>query len=175
MVDARGGRATQKRLVLVGFMAAGKSTIGRLLAERLGMPFVDTDAELEKAHGLPVQEIFSQRGEPEFRRAERELILRLLAGESGVLSVGGGAFADAEVREALDRQAIVIWLDPPFELVLERLGRSGARPLASCRSPEELRRLWDERRIFYARAHIHVPTSDADPNSFVETIVRQLN
>jgi shikimate kinase len=175
VVDDSGDRARQKRLVLVGFMAGGKSTIGRLLAERLEMPFVDTDAELEKAYRLPVQDIFSQRGEPEFRKAERELILRLLVGEPGVLSVGGGAFADAEVRAALDRQATVIWLDPPFELILERLGRSGTRPLATGRSPEELRRLWDERRLFYALAHIHVPTSDADPRSFVETIVRQLD
>lgn len=170
-----GDRARQKHLVLVGFMAAGKSTIGRRLAERLGMPFVDTDAELEKAHGLSVGQIFSQRGEPEFRKAERELIFRLLAGEPQVLSVGGGAYVDDEVREALDRQATVIWLDPPFELILERLGRSGARPLASGRSPEELRRLWDERRKVYAAAPIHIPTSDADPDSFVETILQQLD
>jgi shikimate kinase len=155
-------------------MAAGKSTIGRLLAKRLEMGFVDTDAELEKAHGLPVREIFSQRGEPEFRKAERELIIRLLGEEPQVLSVGGGAYVDAGVREALDRQAIVIWLDPPFELILQRLGRSSARPLASGRSAEELRLLWDERREFYTRADIHVRTSDADPASFVETVLQQL-
>jgi shikimate kinase len=168
------GRGGQKHLVLVGFMAAGKSTIGRLLAERLGMPFVDTDAQLEKAHRLSVGEIFSQRGEPEFRKAERELILGLLAGEPQVLSVGGGAYVDEEVRQALDRQATVIWLDPPFELILERLGRSGSRPLASGRSAEELRRLWDTRCGVYIGAHIHVRTSDAEPLSFVETILHQL-
>jgi shikimate kinase len=173
-VPDSGEHARPKHLVLVGFMAAGKSTIGRLLAERLGMPFVDTDAELEKAHGLPVREIFSQRGEPEFRKAERALIFRLLAEEPQVLSVGGGAYVDDEVREALDRGATAIWLDPPFELILERLGRSSARPLASGRSPEELRQLWVERRRVYARAPIHIPASDADPDSFVETIIQQL-
>lgn len=174
MVHDNAERGGQKRLALVGFMAAGKSTIGRLLAERLGMPFVDTDAELEKAHRLSVGEIFSQRGEPEFRKAERELILGLLAGQPQVLSVGGGAYVDEEVREALDRQATVIWLDPPFELILERLGRSSARPLASGRSAEELRRLWDARRKAYAAAHIHIPTSDSAPVKFVEAIVEQL-
>jgi shikimate kinase len=167
-------RGGQKHLALVGFMAAGKSTIGRLLAERLGMPFVDTDAELEKAHRLSVGEIFSQRGEPEFRKAERELILGLLTGEPQVLSVGGGAYVDEQVRAALDRQATVIWLDPPFELILERLGRSGSRPLASGRSAEELRRLWDARCGVYVGAHIRVRTSDAEPLSFVETILHQL-
>jgi shikimate kinase len=174
VVDDSAGREGQKHLALVGFMGAGKSTIGRLLAERLGLPFVDTDAELEKAHRLSVGEIFSQRGEAQFRKAERELILGLLAGEPQVLSVGGGAYVDEEVREALDRQATVIWLDPPFELILERLSRSGSRPLASGRSAEELRRLWDARRGVYVGAHIHVRTSDAEPLSFVETILRQL-
>jgi shikimate kinase len=174
-VHASGEPAGQKHLVLVGFMAAGKSTIGRKLAERLGMPFADTDAGLEKAHGLSVGQIFAQRGEPEFRKAERALIFRLLAGEAQVLSVGGGAYVDDEIREALDRHATAIWLDPPFELILERLGKSSARPLASGRSPEELRRLWDERRKAYAAAPIHIPTSDADPDSFVETILQKLD
>ncbi|MEO7277039.1 MAG: shikimate kinase [Sphingomicrobium sp.] len=162
-------------LTLVGFMAAGKSTIGRLLAERLDIRFVDTDRALETAFGLSVGEIFDQLGEPAFRAAERELILRLLGGEPQVLSLGGGAYADATVRQAVNARAIAIWIDPPFDAIVERIGRSRARPLACGRSAEQLKLLWDERRTSYAAAHIHVPTSDAAPARFVDAIIAQLD
>ena len=155
-------------------MGAGKTTIGRLLAQRLAMQFLDSDREIERAFGLTVAEIFAERGEPAFREAERQLIFRLLSGPPTILSLGGGAYMDGRTREAVNQAAIAIWLDPPFELISDRLGRSTKRPLASARSSEELRSLWNERRGSYAQAHIHVVTSDGDPNEAVEQILAAL-
>ncbi len=155
-------------------MAAGKSTVGRTLAARLGLPFLDTDDEIEAAFGLSVADIFAQRGEGAFRTAERELILRLLGGEARVLSLGGGAYADRETREALNERATTVWLDPPFELILERMARSSKRPLVAASPAAELRQLWRARRESYAQAHIHVVTSEADPATAVERILNQL-
>ena len=162
----------RQSLVLVGFMAAGKTRIGRLLAERLGLPFVDTDKSIEQSFGLPVADIFRERGEPEFRKAERALIASLLAGEPKVVSIGGGAFLDAETRGALLAGARTIWLDPPFGVVLARLARSGSkRPLAAGKTPEDIRRLWEARRPFYAQAHVRIATSGGDPETVVKRIL----
>jgi shikimate kinase len=155
-------------------MAAGKSTIGRELAARLEMSFVDTDEEIEREFGLSVEEIFEQRGEGDFRAAEQRLIAGLLKGEARVLSVGGGAFADGETRVALNRAATTVWLDPPLELILERLGRSTRRPLAAGRSPAELRRLWEDRCQGYAQAQIRLATSQEAPAIAVDRIMERL-
>src|SRR5437868_2356931 len=123
-------RPVERSIVLVGFMAAGKSRIGRLLAQRLNLPFVDTDIRIEEISGIPIAQFFCERGETEFRKMERELILRLLQSEGAqVIALGGGAFVDPQTRDALNRQARTVWLDAPFELVLERLSRSATRPL----------------------------------------------
>ena len=155
-------------------MAAGKSRIGRLLAERLNVPFVDTDAEIEQAQGMAVAEIFRVRGEAEFRDAERRLISELMADGPQVIAVGGGAFVDAATRQTLNRSARTIWLDPSFELIAERVARSTSRPLASSRSQAELRQLWQERRRCYAEAHIRIEPFDGDPGLVVEEIVERL-
>jgi shikimate kinase len=155
-------------------MGTGKTTIGRSLAQRLGMPFFDTDREIEKAFGLSVPEIFAERGEPEFRATERELVSRLLPGPAKILSLGGGAYVDFQTREAVNRVATTVWLDPPFELILARLARSNMRPIASEKSPEELRRLWNERRASYANAHLRIVTSDGEPREAVEQILKAL-
>lgn len=156
-------------------MGAGKSKIGRLLAERLGLPFVDSDKAIEESAGLSVAEIFRERGEAAFREAERTLIARLLEEGPRVIALGGGAFVDERNRDALNRRARTVWLDAPFEQILARVKHSANRPLASDRSEAELRALWVERRPHYAEAHIHIGTWVADPARIVERIVAELN
>jgi len=156
-------------------MGVGKTTIGRSLARHLGMPFFDTDREIESALGFNVAEIFAERGESEFRAAERELVSRLLEGPAKILSLGGGAYADIQTREAVNQVAKAVWIDPPFELILERLARSSKRPLASGKSADELRHLWNERRASYANAHIRVVTSEGKPGEAVEQILKALS
>ena len=163
-----------KSIVLVGFMGAGKTTIGRRLADRLEMPFVDIDREIEAAFGLSVTEIFALHGEQEFRKAERGLVVDCIASGARVISVGGGCYVDDETRTAINDRAIAIWLDPPFELIIERLARSTTRPLASGKSPEELRELWARRRHCYAEANIRVETSEGDPEATIEKILKAL-
>jgi shikimate kinase len=155
-------------------MAVGKSRIGRLLAKRLSLPFVDTDSRIEEHFRRSITEIFGQLGEAEFRRAERQLISRLLSEEAQVISVGGGAFTDDRTREELNRQALTVWLDAPFDLVVARLGRSASRPLAASKSEPEIRALWDQRRGHYAQAHLRIETGKRDPERVVEQIISQL-
>ena len=168
-------RPTQRPIVLVGFMAAGKSRIGRLLARRLNLPFVDTDSRIEEHFRRSVTEIFSQLGEAEFRRAEREVISRLLSEEAQVISVGGGAFIDNETRSTVNGQAVTVWLDVPFDIVLARLSRSESRPLAAHKSEQEIRALWDQRRTYYAQAHLRIATGKRDPERVVDAIIAQLS
>lgn len=171
------GRAkpqAEQPIVLVGFMAAGKSRIGRILADRLKLPFVDTDREIENSCGVPIAQLFRERGETEFRKLERELILALLSRPPHVIAVGGGAFVNDETRDALNRRAVTVWLDAPFELILERLARSTDRPLAAGRSTSELRALFDERLGYYAEAQIRIDTSDADPARILARLIGKL-
>ena len=166
-------RAVQP-IVLVGFMAAGKSKIGRILADRLKLPFVDTDSEIERSCGIPIAQLFRERGEAEFRRLERELILALLSRPPQVIAIGGGAFANDETRDVLNRQALTVWLDAPFELILKRLTHSTDRPLAAGKSSSELRALFDERLRYYAKAQIRIDTSDADPARILAQLIGKL-
>src|SRR5258708_13662418 len=159
---------------MVGFMGVGKTTIGRLLARRLGMPFVNMDREMEKALGLSVAEILARHGQGEFRKMEREMIANQLGRKVQVIAVGGGSYEDAETRAAVNEQATAVWLDPPFELILERVARSSTRPLALGKSSKDLRRLWDERRKSYAEAHVRIVTRDAGPEEAVDRILEAL-
>lgn len=152
-------------------MAAGKSAIGRLLAERLSLPFADTDKLIEQSFGLSVAEIFHERGEAAFRDAERTLISRLVAGERQVIAVGGGVFTEPRNRDLLNRGARTVWLDPPFELILPRLERSAKRPLAANRSEDELRSLWDLRRNDYAQAQLRIRMPNTNPDQIVDQIL----
>lgn len=155
-------------------MAAGKSRVGRMLADRLSLNFVDSDAEIEAATRMSVADIFRHLGEPEFRRIERRTIADLVGGEPKVISIGGGAFVDPETREILNREATTIWLDPPFEVVWERVSRSNKRPLAAGKSADELRALWQSRREHYEHAHIHIPTSEGPAGQVVEAILEAI-
>ena len=164
-------------IVLVGLMGAGKSTVGRRLAKRLGLPFVDSDVAIEEASGSKTAELFERYGEHDFRDGERRLVARLVEGDVRVIATGGGAFNDPRTRDILNKRAITVWLDAPVEVLAERTSRRNNRPLLKKGDPAEiLGRLADERRGFYAEAQIHVRTNgDGAHGDVVETIVVALH
>jgi shikimate kinase len=160
-------------IYLVGFMGSGKSTIGRLLAERLGWSFFDTDEEIEAAGKMAIAEIFAARGEPEFRRIETEIVRRHVAwiegGHSAVMALGGGAFVEPPNRELLLNNGVTVWLDCPFEVVKRRVAQASHRPLA--RDPEKFAALYDSRREAYRLAEVRIPIESDDPAAAVEAIL----
>jgi len=160
-------------IYLVGFMGSGKSTIGRLLAERLGWHFVDLDDDIEAAAGMRIREIFDTRGEAEFRRMEREAMhLRVRAIERGwpcVLALGGGAIIAAENYEMVADNGVMVWLDCPLEMVQRRVASGTHRPLA--RDPEEFGRLYEARRASYERADYRIAIEGDDPMAAVEAVL----
>ena len=157
----RGGRA----VVLVGMPGAGKSSIGRRLAARLGLPFRDADTEIEAAAGLPITEIFARYGEPHFRDGERRVISRLLAGPPLVLATGGGAFADARTRAAVQASgAVSVWLRVPLPTLLRRVAGREHRPMFLNADPREvLERLIAARHPLFAEADVTVDCTDEPP------------
>jgi len=160
-------------IYVVGFMASGKSTVGRLLAQRLGWSFVDTDEEIEAAEGTAIAEIFDARGEAEFRRIETAIIhrhvRRIGQGSPAVVALGGGAFAKPANRALLQNNGVTVWLDCPFEVVERRVGLASHRPLA--RNPGQFAALYHARREVYALADVRVPIESDDPASVVEAIL----
>ena len=163
-------------IVFVGSMGAGKSTIGRRLAARLGMPFVDADAEIERAAGCSIEDIFAIHGEPAFRDGERKVIARLLAGPPHVLATGGGAFMDPGTRAAIRAAGISIWLRADLDLLMARVSRRNGRPLLAKGEPREvLRRLMDERHPTYAEADIVVDSVDGPHERTLQAVLRALD
>jgi len=159
-------------IVLVGLMGAGKSSLGRRLARRLGLPFVDSDEEIERAAGHSISEIFERFGEPSFRDGERRVIARLVEGAPKVIATGGGAFVDAETRRLILDRCLAIWLDADPELLAERVSRRDTRPLLKGKEPlPVLRDLAARRSPFYAEAHLRVPTGPAAHERAVEDII----
>jgi shikimate kinase len=160
-------------LYVVGFMASGKSTIGRHLAGQLGWSFFDTDVEIENAEKTSIASIFGTRGEAEFRRIESLIIGQhvhwIERGRPAVLALGGGAFAQQANRDLLMGNGIVIWLDCPLEVVKHRVSQAWHRPLA--RDPEKFAELYHARREFYALADLHVAIESDDPAVTVQTIL----
>jgi shikimate kinase len=146
-------------LYLVGFMASGKSTIGRALAEHIGWPFVDIDMEIEARAGRPIAQLFSEAGEPAFRDLETAVlkahISHVEVGQPRVMALGGGAFIQERNWQMIVNNGITLWLDCPLETVRRRLGDDTSRPLAVNRSG--LGQLFDDRRPLYARADYRVP------------------
>ena len=163
-------------IVLVGLMGAGKSTVGKRLANRLGLPFIDTDAAIEDAAGYSAAEIFERFGEQDFRDGERRLVARLIDGEVRVIATGGGAFVDPQTRALLNCSAITVWLDAPVEVLAERTGRRDTRPLLRSGDPKAtLARLAAERRPAYAEAHIHVKSGNGAHRDVVENILKAID
>lgn len=163
-------------VVLVGLMGAGKSTVGRRLAKRLGLPFVDSDAAIEDASGYSPAEVFERFGESNFRDAERRLVARLVDGEVRVIATGGGAYVEPETRELLNERAITVWLNAPVEVLANRTGRqTNTRPLLrNGNRKETLERLMAEREALYAQAHIHITSGDGAHGDVVDAIIAAL-
>jgi len=175
-VEARVARRLAGRtLVMVGMMGAGKSSVGRRLAARLGMPFVDADAEIEKAANASITEIFERHGEAYFRDGERRVIQRLLDGEAKVLATGGGAFVHPETRAAIKAQAISIWLKADRDVLMSRVRRRSNRPLLKTPDPEAvMQRLIEERYPLYAEATIHVQSREVAHEVVIDDILAAL-
>jgi shikimate kinase len=165
----------RRSVVLVGMMGAGKSSVGRRLSTRLGIPFIDADAEIEKAAGMTIAEIFSAHGEDYFRAGEMRVIARLLDGGPQVLATGGGAFMSAETRAAIRAKGISVWLRATIEVLVRRVKRRGDRPLLKTTDPvETLKRLMDERYPVYAEADLTVESRDVPHETIVEEIIEGL-
>jgi len=161
-------------IYLVGFMGSGKSTIGRLLADRLGWHFIDLDEEIEAAQGMSISRIFETRGETEFRRLEHEAmrarVHTIECGRPTVLALGGGAFVQPENYALVENNGITIWLDCPFEMVRRRVEGAPDRPLA--RDAESFARLYEARRESYKRADFRIAVEGDDPAAAVEAVLR---
>jgi shikimate kinase len=160
-------------IYLVGFMGSGKSTIGRLLAERLGWTFVDIDGEIEAAEKTSIANIFETCGEPGFRRLERAAIRaqvgRIESGVPAVVALGGGAFMDSNTRELLAASGITVWLDSPLSVLRQRVAQSTDRPLA--RDPQQFAALYAARRESYRLADVRVAVETDAAADVVELIL----
>ncbi|MEN3334960.1 MAG: shikimate kinase [Blastocatellia bacterium] len=159
-------------IFLVGFMGAGKTTVGQALAEAMGWQFVDLDPLIEQREGLTIREIFEMRGEPEFRRIEREAIAACREMSETVIALGGGAYIAEENRAQLREIGVTVWLDCPLEICLRRITGDAARPLL--RSREEMRELFERRRPAYALADLIVETGDRSPEELAAEILKLL-
>jgi shikimate kinase len=162
-------------VALVGLMGAGKSAIGKRLAQRLGLPFVDADEEIERAAGCSIAEFFERFGEQEFRAGERRVISRLLDGAPHVLSTGGGAYMDPETRAMLRAKAVTVWLRADLDVLYERVKRRGHRPLLKQGDPREvLGRLIQQRHPVYAEADIVVESTAQPAERTTEEVIAAL-
>jgi shikimate kinase len=158
-----------KSIVLVGLMGAGKSSVGRRLAQKLQMPFIDADTEIERAAGCTIPEFFERFGEEEFRRGERRVIQRILDGPPVVLATGGGAFMAEDTRAAIAEHAVSVWLKADLDVLFERVSRRQGRPLLAKKNPREvLRKLMEERYPVYALADLEVESRRGPIEATVE-------
>ncbi|MEE8563117.1 MAG: shikimate kinase [Alphaproteobacteria bacterium] len=167
--------ALKRPIVLVGLMGAGKSSIGRLVAARLGLEFVDADAEIESAAHASIAEIFETHGVAAFRSGERRVIERLLAGPVRVIATGGGAFMDNDTRRRIKTLAHSVWLKADLETLLKRVTRRAGRPLLKNKDPRAvLAALMAERDPVYAKADITVETSENPPAEVADRMIKLL-
>lgn len=161
----------ERPIFLVGFMGSGKTTVGKLLASQLQVPFVDLDEEIERQHGMTIFEMFKTYGEKYFREIEHEAIRGYAQREApaAVIALGGGAFAQPNNIDLIQKTGISIWLDVPLEELEKRVLGSPQRPLAQ--QPEKFRQLYEQRRPFYAQAHLHIEAQGKTPGQIVEEIL----
>ncbi len=167
--------AVPRSLVLVGLMGAGKSSVGKRLAARLGLPFFDADTEIEKAAGASIPDIFAEHGETAFRDGERRVIARLLEQSPIVLATGGGAFMNEETRARIRERALSVWLKAELDVLVRRCARRSNRPLLLQGDPRSvLAGLMAQRYPVYAEADITVLTGDGPHEGVVERIIAEL-
>lgn len=173
IITALGGRS----IVLVGMMGAGKSTIGRRLSARLGIPFLDADSEIELAHaGMTIPEIFAAHGEPYFRDGEARVIARLLDSGPAVIATGGGAVMREETRERIRDKAVSIWLKADADIIMRRVKRRSDRPLLHTADPEAtIGRLIGEREPVYRLADLTVWSRDVPHEKIVDECIEALH
>ncbi len=177
-----GGRAggpasapIDRPIVLVGLMGVGKTTVGRRLALRMNLPFVDADHEIEAASGMTVAEIFAKYGEEYFRDGERRVIARLIDGTPKVIATGGGAFINDDTRALILRDTTSVWLSAHPDILVERVGRRDSRPLLRNRDPGKvLAELARVRNPIYAQADIHIVSNKTPHEATVSAILRAL-
>jgi shikimate kinase len=162
-------------IVLVGLMGAGKSSIGRRLAEKLGIPFVDADHEIEVAADKTIPEIFNDHGEAYFREGERRVISRLIENGAQVLSTGGGAFINEETRQNINAHGISVWLKADLSLLMKRVMKRADRPLLQTDDPEGvMQKLMDQRYPVYAKADVTVESRDVQHTQMVNEVIKIL-
>lgn len=164
-----------KTIVMIGLMGAGKSCIGRLLAQRLGLDFIDADEEIEQAAQCSIDEIFERHGEAAFRDGERRVIARILDGPVHVLAAGGGAMMDKQTRAKIRGQAISVWLRADLDLLVQRVSRRHNRPLLKNGEPRDiLERLMKTRHPIYAKADVVVDSDAKPPKVIVDRVIKAL-
>ena len=164
-----------RSIVMVGLMGCGKSSVGRRLAAKLHLPFVDADDEIELAAGKSISDIFAENGEAEFRQGERKVIARLLCGGPQVLATGGGAFMDAETRAAIAEKGVSVWLKADLALLMQRVRRRAHRPLLQAPDPDAVMQgLIAERHPIYAKANLIIESRDVSHDVVVDEIIRGL-
>lgn len=169
------GLKPERTIALVGLMGAGKTTVGRRLAQALTLPFADADDEIVTAAGRSIEDIFADRGECDFRRGERQIIARLLAGPVHVLATGGGAFIDERTRMLMKERAISVWLKAPLEVLMKRVTKRDHRPLLKEEDPQAvMQRLMAERYPIYGEADIIIETGAGPHNAAVAAIIDAL-
>jgi shikimate kinase len=164
-----------RSLVLVGLMGAGKSTVGRRLAQRLGLSFVDADTAIEEAASMPIAEIFASHGEAYFREGERRVIARILEEGQQVLATGGGAYMNETTRENIRNHAYSVWLKAELPVLMQRVGRRSDRPLLKADDPEAvMAKLMAERYPIYAKADVTVESREVSHTIMVNEVIRAL-
>ena len=160
------------RIYLIGFMGAGKTTIGRRLATRLGWKFIDLDEEIERPEGHPIADIFLERGETHFRQIEQLALRRVSTStstEKSIIALGGGAFLDAENRAIADNSGLTVWLKVSFAKVVDRVKIDGTRPKFT--NKEQAEELYRSREPHYALAKVHIPTDEGTPETIADEII----
>jgi shikimate kinase len=169
-------RLGTRSIVLVGLMGAGKSTVGRRLAARLGLPFKDADQEIEAAAGMTIPDIFAAHGEDSFRDGERRVIARLLQESPAVLATGGGAYMNPETRDRIARAGISVWLRADFDVLMRRVRKRSNRPLLQNTDPDAtMRRLMEARHPVYALADLVVDSREIPHDKVVQDALAALD
>ncbi len=157
------------KIYLVGFMAAGKTSLARALGQRLGWRVEDIDERIEAREQLTISDIFATRGEPYFRAVERDVLRLLLAPRNIVVATGGGTFVDPENRAAINHDGVSVWIDVPFDIAIDRVPLDGRRPLAASRT--EMEYLYLARTPAYAQAHLRLEAARAPVDELVERVL----